>query len=233
MTSILANVTAMSASRQLGITSSGMQQTIERLTTGKRINRASDDAAGLSQADQFDAESRAATQSVQTNNNTYFAAQAGDGYLSEATTQVQRLVELDAGGNGSSAESTAVIANATAAIAKAAVGASGSTASALTAATSAVAAIANQATAANASTALTAIDSARSDFAATMATAQSTANLAGIEAENATSQKSNVMDANIGNEVVNLTKWQVLSQAGTSALSSANSSSQYILALFR
>ena len=66
-----------------------------------------------------------------------------------------------------------------------------------------------------------------------MATAQSSANLSGIEAENATSQKSNVMDANIGNEVVNLTKWQVLSQAGTSALSSANSSSQYILALFR
>ena len=41
------------------------------------------------------------------------------------------------------------------------------------------------------------------------------------------------MDANIGDEVVNLTKWQVLSQTGTSALSSANQSSQYVLALFR
>ena len=37
MTSILSNVTATAASRQLNITSAGMQQTIERLTTGKRI----------------------------------------------------------------------------------------------------------------------------------------------------------------------------------------------------
>ena len=48
MSSILTNVAAMSASRQLNITNHAMQQTIERLTTGKRINRASDDAAGTS-----------------------------------------------------------------------------------------------------------------------------------------------------------------------------------------
>ena len=90
MTSILSNVTAMSASRQLGITSSGMQQTIERLTTGKRINRASDDAAGLDRGGRVRCRGRAANQNVQTDNNTFFAAQAGDGYLAEATTQVQR-----------------------------------------------------------------------------------------------------------------------------------------------
>jgi flagellin len=232
MTSILSNVTAMSASRQLGITSSGMQQTIERLTTGKRINRASDDAAGLTAADGFDAQARAANQSVQTANNSYFAAQAGDGYLAEATTQVQRLVELDSGGNGGSAEATAVVGNAVNAISKA-LSAAGAPTTALSAALTAVSAALGQAGSATGITALSSIDAARSSFAATMATNQSAANLSGIEAENATSQKSNVMDANIGNEVVNLTKWQVLSQAGTSALSSANSSSQYILALFR
>jgi len=215
MTSILANVTAMSASRQLNITSAGMQQTIERLTTGKRINRASDDAAGLTNADQFDAEARLANQNVQTDNNNFFAAQASDGYLSEATTQVQRLVELYAGGNGSSSEATSVLANANNAMTKA--GSGTLTISSLATATAALATI----------------DSARSGFAATMASNQSAANLSGIEAENATAQKSNVMDANIGNEVVNLTKWQILSQAGTSALSSANTSSQYVLALFR
>jgi len=215
MTSILSNVTATAASRQLNITSQGMQQTIERLTTGKRINRASDDAAGLTAADQFDAAARTANQTVQTDNNNYFAAQASDGYLSEATTQVQRLVELYAGGNGGSAEATSVLANANTAMTKA--GQSSLTVSSLATATAALATI----------------DSARSTFAATMATNQSAANLNGIAAENATAQESNVMDANIGNEVVNLTKWQILSQAGTSALSSANSSSQYILALFR
>jgi len=215
MTSILSNVTATAASRQLTITSQGMQQTIERLTTGKRINRASDDAAGLTNADQFDAEARTANQNVQTDNNNFFAAQAKDGYLSEATTQVQRLVELYAGGNGSSSEATQVLSNANNAMTKA--GSGTLTISSLSTATAALATI----------------DTARSGFAATMASNQSAANLSGIEAENATAQKSNVMDANIGNEVVNLTKWQILSQAGTSALSSANSSSQYILALFR
>lgn len=215
MQSILNNVTAMSASRQLGITSAGMQGTIERLTTGKRINRASDDAAGLTSADSFDAESRSSNLGVQNANNAYFAAQASDGYLSEATTQVQRLVELYAGGNGTSAEATSVLANANAAMAKA--GQSNLSIS----------------TGSAASAALTTIDTARGTFAATMAQQQSTANLLGIEAENATAQKSNIMDANIGSEVVNLTKWQILSQAGTSALSSANSSSQYVLGLFK
>jgi len=233
MTSILSNVTAMAASRQLGITSHGMQGTIERLTTGKRINRASDDAAGLTAADSFDAQSRAANQSVQTNNNTYFAAQAGDGYLAEATSQVQRLVELDAGNNGSTAEATAVVNNAVTAISKALVGASGGMITALSNALTAVSAALGQSGSASGIAALGSIDTSRSSFAATMATNQSAANLSGIEAENATAQKSNVMDANVGNEVVNLTKWQVLSQAGTSALSSANQSSQYILALFR
>ena len=215
MQSILNNVTAMSASRQLGITSAGMQATIERLTTGKRINRASDDAAGLTAADGFDAESRSSNLGVQLANNSYFAAQASDGYLSEATTQVQRLVELYAGGNGTSAEATSVLANANAAMAKA-----GQSALAI-------------ASGSAASAALTTIDTARGTFAATMAQNQSQANLLGIEAENATAQKSNIMDANIGSEVVNLTKWQILSQAGTSALSSANSSSQYVLGLFK
>ena len=40
MPSILNNVSALQASRQLGITTMGMTKTIERLTTGKRINHA-------------------------------------------------------------------------------------------------------------------------------------------------------------------------------------------------
>jgi len=62
---------------------------------------------------------------------------------------------------------------------------------------------------------------------------QSNANLYGIEYENQTAIKSNIMDADIGAEVVNLTKWQILSQAGTSALSNANAASQTVLGLLR
>jgi len=215
MPSILNNVSALSASRQLGITANGMKGTIERLTTGKRVNRASDDATGLGQAENFKADSKVAAELRKLANGTYFSEQAKDGYLQEATDLVQRNVELAAGGNSSAAEMSSVAGLAVAAAAKAGVTITGPTD--LT----------------SASTALTAIASSRSTIAATMAQAQSNANLYGIEQENKTAQMSNIMDADIGAEVVNLTKWQILSQAGTSALSQANQASQYVLGLLR
>ena len=66
-----------------------------------------------------------------------------------------------------------------------------------------------------------------------MASAQSQTNLAQILSENDTSQSDAIMGADIGAETVNLTKYQILMQAGTSALAQANSSSQSVLALFR
>ncbi|WP_306590697.1 flagellin [Geothrix sp. 21YS21S-4] len=220
MPSILNNVAALQSTRQLGITASGMKATIERLTTGKRINHASDDAAGLATATTLDADSRIASETRKTNNNTYYAASAEDGYMEEATNLVQRAVELAAGGNGSSAEFTQVASLAAAAFSNASAYTGGQTISTIS-------------DAATAKTALSDISSARSNIAATMAQAQSDANLNGIKVENYTAQKSNIMDADIGSEVVNLTKWQILSQAGTSALGQANQASQYVLSLLR
>jgi flagellin len=215
MTSILNNVSALSASRQLGITAQGMKGTIERLTTGKRINRASDDATGLAQAENFKADSKVAHELRKLANGTFFAEQAKDGYLQEATDLVQRNVELAAGGNSSAAEMGSVSTLALAAATKA-----GITLSAVTDLTTA-------------STALTAIANARATIASNMATAQSNANLFGIQEENNVAQQSNIEDADIGAEVVNLTKWQILSQAGTSALSQANQASQSVLGLLK
>jgi len=215
MPSILNNVSALSASRQLGITAQGMKGTIERLTTGKRINRASDDATGLGQAENFKADSKVAHETRKLANGTFFAEQAKDGYLQEATDLVQRNVELAAGGNSSAAEMSSVATLAVAAAGKAGITITGPT------------------TLASASTALTAIATARATIAANMATAQSNANLNGIQEENSVAQMSNIMDADVGAEVVNLTKWQILSQAGTSALSQANQASQTVLGLLR
>jgi flagellin len=220
MPSILNNVAALQATRQLGITSAGLKATIERLTTGRRINHASDDAAGLAQATTLDSNARIASETRKLANNTYYAAAAEDGYMEEATNLAQRATELAAGGNGSTAEFTQVAALAAAAFSNASLYIGGQTMTAIT----------NAATAASA---LADISSARSSIAATMAQAQSNANLNGIKVENYTAQKSNIMDADIGAEVVSLTKWQILSQAGTSALGQANQSSQYVLSLLR
>jgi len=216
MPSILNNVAALTASRQLGITSLGMKQTIERLTTGKRINHASDDATGLANANAFLADSKVAVELRKLDTQTYYAAAANDGYLDEATNLIMRGMELAAGGNAGSAEMTSV-----SNLAKAAATKAGLTSLVTISDTT------------SASTALTAVNNARADIASTMAQALSQANLHGIEAESKTSQMSNIMDADIGAEVVNLTKWQILSQSGTSALTNANTASQTVLGLLR
>jgi len=213
--SILTNVAALQATRQLGITSAGMKKTIERLTTGKKINHASDDATGLSQANKYDSQARTAYEERKVQNKAYYAAAEKDGYLDEATNLVQRLVELAAGGNSSADEFTS-----TATLASKASVLGGAGALSIT-------------TASDASAALTTIDNQRSAIAATMAQAQSNANIKGIEYENATAQKGNILDADISEEVVNLTKFQILNQAGTFALSSANSNSQQVLSLLQ
>ena len=212
MPSILNNVTAMSASRQLGVSSKGLTKAIERLTTGKRINRASDDAAGMVAGTGFEAAARTAKEAVKGFQNTYFAAQAQDGYLEEATNQALRLAELEGSGNTASSEYTAV-----GVLVAAAASLGGTTVG------SAVGSAAS----------LTIINGQRAVLAATMATAQSNANIQGIKAENNFAQSDTIMGADIGAEMVNLTKFQILNQAGVSALTQANQTSQSILGLFR
>lgn len=216
MSSILNNVAALSATRQLGITNAGLKGTIERLTTGRRINRAADDAAGLANATGYQLEAIYARETRRTNNQTFFSEQAKDGYLEEATNLVMRAMELVAGGNSGSSELTSVNSLAVAAAAKAGV--------TLTSPGT---------TTASVTTALGTINTNRGTIAASMATAASNANLFGIEEENKVAQMSSIMDADIGAEVVKLTKWQILSQSGISALAQANQSSQSVLALLR
>ena len=51
--------------------------------------------------------------------------------------------------------------------------------------------------------------------------------------QNLTAARSQIGDADISSEVVNLTRFQILNQSGTSALSKANQASQQILALLQ
>lgn len=211
MPTILNNVTAMAASRQLGVSDKGLSRAIERLTTGKRVNRASDDAAGMVAGTGFEVAARSAKEKVKGFQNEYFAAQALDGFLEEATNQAYRLAELEGSANTSSAEYTAVQGLVTAAAL-----AGGTTVGSL-----------------SSSAGLTIINAKRAAIAGTMATAQSNANIQGITAENNFAQSETIMGADIGAEMVNLTKYQILLQSGISALGNANQSAQVVLGLFR
>ncbi|MBI4912742.1 MAG: flagellin FliC [Acidobacteria bacterium] len=242
MPSILNNVAALGATRQLGITNLGLQRTIERLTTGKRINRANDDAAGLSIANSLGASVRVETQARRNANDGYFQLQTMDGYLEEATQLATRAAELESAYKGANAAGqTAINAEYTqigAALTaidgqRATVTADAGAYGTVTATKTALTALAGSAAAGNSATVLTNIATERGNYGAYMAQLSSYANVLGISSENKTAQRSQIMDADVGTEVVNLSKWQILNQSGISALAQANSAGQAVLALLR
>ena len=53
------------------------------------------------------------------------------------------------------------------------------------------------------------------------------------QSQNTLAAESNIRDANMAEEIANMTKYQILAQAGIAALSQANASSQTVLALLR
>ena len=86
--SINQNIAATNAYRNLSITQNDLSKSLEKLSSGFRINDASDDAAGMVAGTGFTAAARTAGEQVKAFQNNFFAAQASDGYLEEATNQV-------------------------------------------------------------------------------------------------------------------------------------------------
>jgi flagellin len=254
VTSILNNVAALGASYELGITGTGMQDTIQRLTTGKRINQASDDASGLVIANGLTADTQIDSQAQANANNMLANLQTTDGTLNQATDLLTRAAELaqEAQGSGltpaaasaldaefqsisttfntlvsgtDSTQTTALGSFGTFTVTIAATDQlTNNSLTSVSAAASAAAVIA---------TALTSIGTARGDIGAGEESLQSYSNVLGIQQQNQTAQLSQIQDANVANEVVNLTKWQILNQSGISALSKANTAGQSILALLQ
>jgi flagellin len=82
-------------------------------------------------------------------------------------------------------------------------------------------------------TAIDTISSRRGDLGAAYNRLEKTISVITVQAENLKAAESQIRDANIAEEVVNLTKYQVLNQTGLSALAQANSSQQSVLSLLR
>ncbi len=271
MASILNNVAALGATRQLQITGKGLEQTIERLTTGRRINRASDDAAGLGISNKLGADIRIAAQGRRNANDGISYLQVADGVLEEVTNLLVRAAELtEQAKTGTISDSNRInidaefqniiksiadiglntkfngtnIYGASATVSVGTFSEIGITVATIS--TSSVAALGMTAgvtaltTTAGASAAIgtitQAIDSVstvRASIGAAMQQLTSVSNSLGIQVENFTSAFAQIRDADISQEVVNLTKFQILNQSGTSALGQANQASQSILALLR
>ena len=88
------NVTAMNANRQLGITTGIQAKSSEKLSSGYKINRAADDAAGLAISEKMRRQVRGLTQASSNAQDGISAVQTAEGALNEVHDMLQRMNEL-------------------------------------------------------------------------------------------------------------------------------------------
>jgi flagellin-like hook-associated protein FlgL len=201
LTTILGNVPALAASRQLGVSQLGLNQALTRLTTGRRINTAADDSVALAAGNLAQASQRSYEAMVAGDNAIYFQAVAADGIEAQNTQLAYRMAEIEGSGDNRNVEYKVYVEN--------------------------------PSLGGNSDLALAAIAARQVSNAAIMSAALSNAQLDGINAETQQGIADAWLGADMGAEMAHLTKYQILMQAGTSALNNANQSAQSVLSLFR
>ncbi len=260
------NVVSLNAQRNLSTNQMSLATSMQRLSSGLRVNSAADDAAGLAIATRMNAQIKGINVAIRNANDGISVAQTAEGALATVTDALQRMRELaiqsQNGSNSASdranlnteftqlqSEITRIAAqtkfNGSAIIGASAgaqvfqVGANnGDT---LTVTTVAVTTVAGDVTtAANASTALAAIDAKLDVITTNRATYGAAINRfgfaisnLGITAENQTASRGRIMDADFASETANLSRAQILQQAGTAMVAQANQLPQGVLQLLK
>ena len=99
------NLTAMNANRMLGVTTSAQAKSTEKLSSGYKINRAADDAAGLSISEKMRKQIRGLSQASSNAQDGISCVQTAEGALTEVHSMLQRMNELAVqAGNGTMSE---------------------------------------------------------------------------------------------------------------------------------
>ena len=88
------NLTAMNSNRMLGVTTSAQAKSTEKLSSGYKINRAADDAAGLSISEKMRKQIRGLSQASSNAQDGISAVQTAEGALTEVHDMLQRMNEL-------------------------------------------------------------------------------------------------------------------------------------------
>ena len=100
------NLTAMNSNRMLGVTTSTQAKSTEKLSSGYKINRAADDAAGLSISEKMRKQIRGLDQASTNAQDGVSAVQTAEGALTEVHSMLQRMNELAVqSSNGTNSES--------------------------------------------------------------------------------------------------------------------------------
>jgi len=266
------NVASLNAQRNLNTTQLQLNKSMERLSSGLRINRAGDDAAGLAISQNMQANIRSMNQAVRNANDGISLVQTAEGALNETSNILLRMRELGtqaANGVLSSTQrdniqvefanlqqeidrisavtdfnGTKLLNGALSAGTTLQIG-TGTTSNDVLTVTIGNASATNLSVNANfvstqgaAQSALTAIDAAiqlvstaRGNLGAVQNRLQSTINNLQVAVENTSAANSRIVDVDVAAESANMTKAQILAQAGVSVLSQANQSPQLALKL--
>ncbi len=88
------NITAMNSNRMLGLTTASQAKSTEKLSSGYKINRAADDAAGLSISEKMRRQVRGLTQAAANAQDGISVVQTAEGALNEVEDMLQRMNEL-------------------------------------------------------------------------------------------------------------------------------------------
>ena len=269
------NVAAFNAYRNLESTGMSLSKSLEKLSSGFRINRASDDAAGLVKSESLRAEIGGNRQGIQNAQDGISFVQTAEGALNEVHSILQRMrdlavsasntattdgtaqqaemdelvLELDAIGTRTKFAGNAVFSDYSGTNLTFQVGASaGDTLDIATdlgliaAGTSGI--FTGDLTAidvtSGASAAITTIDTAigdvstaRGSLGATQNRLEHTVASLSVAVENLSQSESRIRDTDMAYEMVNFTRHQIMSQAGTAMLAQANSVPQSVLQLLR
>ncbi|HRM00356.1 MAG TPA: flagellin [Acidovorax sp.] len=279
------NVASLNAQRNTAANSASLSTTMQRLSSGLRINSAKDDAAGLAIADRMNTQVRGMNVAVRNAGDAISMAQVAEGGLSTMNDMLQRMRELavqasnatnSAGSAGdiakldneykqlgaelsrmldatqfngekilntsasyvfqvganAGAENQITIANGDISLsgnaAFSAVASGGASATLITGTASA-----NTANIAALDAAISAVNDRRASLGALQSRFENTISYLRTASENQSAARGRIMDADFAAETANLSRTQILQQAGTAMIAQANQAPQQVLALLR
>jgi flagellin len=273
---INSNISSLIAQNNLTKTQSQLQTSLQRLSSGLRINSAADDAAGLGIATTMNSQVQSMNQAVRNANDGISLVQTADGALNETTnilTRMQELATQSASGTLSAADRTNIstefnqmsdeitrIANSTSFNGQNLLAAGAGTftlqiGTGTTAGTDTMDVVTTAAdaatlkvdkgtldvtTAAGSTAAITAIQAAivtvnndRANLGAYQNRLTSTINNLQTASQNTSAAQSRIQDVDVASETANMTRANILSQAGVSILAQANQAPQAALKLLQ
>jgi flagellin len=267
------NLVSMNAQRNLSSSQSSLATSMQRLSSGMRINSAKDDSAGLAIAERMGAQVRGMNVAVRNANDAISMSQTAEGALGKVGDMLQRMRELavqsanatngtsdranlqaeyaelgaeigrtltttkfngqaivgaDAGAKvfqvGANAGETITVTTTNMATNADITGATGGALTDATTSTAALTAI---------DTALDTVNGERAKYGATQNRFESAIGVLQVSAENQAAAKSRITDADFAAETANLSRAQILQQAGSAMVAQANQLPQQVLSLLR